>query len=364
MKNNILESVLLPKKFNFVKNFNVFAQKVCQNLPFSNILLISFDNDFFSFGYQIEQNLFSFGARVKSVIIKRDNLAELDDFLKEKSLVLEFRSIIIFNKKVLSHLNSFTKYSLPKIFYLQLTSDIYGTFESVAQIEHYFCTSEIDKTHILKTFSVRTLTLIDYIFCNNLIKSPLDLNFFQKVKRQLISALVCGESISIENFFKRLIVLEMSFNTKAECKNFSASVVCELMQKSPCDLQTIFIASKQIIKRYKQVLANRFTAKLSFSDRARLISFYSGKSLNKTLSGLYQQMLKIGGEINDGDIKEIKSLIKVFDKFVCKIESVKDAKPESDKQSRFLENKLQACIDVCGDTSFSINGMSFCRQKA
>ena len=321
MKNNDFEFVLTHEKIDFVKNFNIFAQKVCQNLPFSNVLLISFDSDFFSFGNQIEQNLLSHGARVKSVIIRQDNLSQIGDFIKKQSLVLEFRAIVVFNKKILCHLNSIAKFSLPKIFYLQVTSDVYYAFNSnrLISIDYFFCPNDIQKTNVLKTFSLRALALIDYIFCKALTKKPLDLDFFQKAKRQLVLSLVCGESETSDSLLKKLIMLEKDFSAKSECKSYSASVVCKLMQKSFCDLSTSFIASKQIIKRYKQVLSNRFTTKLSFSDRARLISFYSGKSLNYALGGLYKQLSIISGAISDSDVKEIKSLIKVFDRFVCMV---------------------------------------------
>ncbi len=355
------------EKTTFLINFNDFAQKICQKLPFSNILLIASDIEFFEFGNKIYNQLLEKGSKVQSVILKHNNLKQLDDFFKEKELILEFRGAIILNKQILCHLLS-SNHALPEIFYLQRTYDVYGIFENNnKKVEYYFYITDIDKSLILKNLAVRTLCLIDLVFYEELTKKQKDHQFFNKAKRQIISALIWLNDSNENNqeLFNLLIMLEKAFLANDKVKYFSASVCSFLMQNGLFHLETNFSASNKIVKKYKALLDNKFQNKISYSERARLVSFFSQEKIKFCLCALYNQLDEIKSNISLDDKKEIKSLIKAYDKLVYFIEKTNPIeKGAKSKQDLIKEHKLGTCISVCGDTHLSINGMTFVRQTS
>ncbi len=352
-----------------VFDFNDFTHKICQKLPFSNILLLMSDSEYFEFGNTIFNQFLNKGAKVHVALIKEDNFNQLDDLLSQKNLLLDFRGVVIFNKQILCHiLGGLTK--IPKVFYLQLSSDIYGIFDngkSQLEVERYFYPPNKNVCEILKIFAVRTLYLIDYIFCQALNKSPLDSQFFSRVKRLIVSAVTnindCEKNL--DEIFDVLIKLENLSTQKEKSKYFSASVTCYLMQNNFYHLQTNYLASKKIVKAYKNLLLNKKQEKIDLSTRARLVSYFSRQQINSCLMTLCNQMEKIDSDISLIDKREIITLLNIYNKFVCKIEKGLTINPaRKDIKSKLFGHKLDMCISVCGDTMLSINGMTFARQNS
>ena len=368
MNETIFNFDFMNKNAKFVHKIDDFAQNICQKLPFSNILIFSTDEDFFKFGSKIYNELLKKQLKVQVVVLGDNFTHQLDDFFKVKEVLQEFRGVVIFDKNILCHMLNYGV-KLPKIFYLQCSSDIYGIFDinkSEILIEYYFLITDFDRTTFIKIFSVRTLALIDYIFLNALTKNEIDLSYFSKIK----SLLVCGvTSLSCEQelqtLFSILIMVEKSFAKKQETKFFSANVSCYLMQKQYYDLKTNFLSSKKIIKNYIATFSNKYKNELCFSDRAKLVSFFSKENLNYCLSSLVKQTKQISANLSASDKQEIKSLLKVYNKFVSEIENKEiDCKNQKDKSCLLKNHKLDTCVSICGDTALSINGMTWVRQMS
>ena len=215
-------------------DFNDFTHKICQKLPFSNILLLMTDSEYFEFGNGIFNQFLVKGAKAHVALIKEDNFNQLDDLLSQKNLLFDFRGVVIFNKQILCHiLGGLTK--IPKLFYLQLSSDIYGIFDngkSQLEVERYFYLPNKNACEILKIFAVRTLYLIDYIFCQALNKNPLDSHFFSRTKRLIVSAVTSINDYErkLDEIFDILIKLEKLSTQKEESKYF---LVKNFDQKNP-----------------------------------------------------------------------------------------------------------------------------------
>ncbi len=354
------------KNTTFVFNFNDFAQNICQKLPFSNILILITETEFFEFGIEIYNKLSEKGNKVQSVVLKDNNLLQLDDFLKEKDLISEFRGVVAINKQILCHILS-SDFLLPKIFYLQTTTDIYGIFESneKTKVEYYFYITDIDKCRLLKNFAVRTLCLIDCLFYHSLTENQIDQHFFSKAKRQIISAILSFNDNKENNdeIFDLLIMLEKTFGIDNKIKCFSANVTSYLMQKNLYCLDTNFLASKQIIKKYKALLKNKFQSQISYSERARIVSFFINEKISNCLLALCKQLDKINIDVNFAMKAEIKNLIKVYDALISLIEKLSQSKSQDNNvQNNINQQKLKMCVSVCGDTHLSINGMTLARQ--
>ncbi len=348
-------------------NYVDFTQKICQKLPFSNILLLSTDEDFFDMGNKIFNELLENGIKIKTVIIKANNHSQLDELLKEKNIFLEFRAVVIFNKQILNYIK-LNGNIFPKIFYLQLESDIYGIFNTEQKnlvVEYFFYVPKIDKTIVLKNFLIRTLALIDYCFYNVLTQKAIDKAFFIRVKRYLVCAITTHKSEKdLDELFNILVLLEKMFALKPEINFCSANVACYLMQKSYYDLELNYFASKKIIKCYSQMLLNKYSSDLNFSERAKLVSFFSKEDINICLKSLSRQLKQINDSAYQIDKQEIKSLFKIYTKLYHEIKNINQINTKKNKKSRLYNHKLDMCISVCGDTKFSINGMTLARQMS
>ncbi len=356
---------LTYKNIYLLRDFNDFTQKICQKLPFSNILLLATDSEFFELGAPIFNQLIRNGVKVQTVIIKEKNFAQLDDFFKAKNLFLEFRGVIVFNKWILKYLQNSSAIFF-KIFYMQRGGDIYGIFNcenKESSFEYNFFLANIDKTILLKNFLIRTLDLIDYLICNALSEKEVDRLFFSKVKRLIVCAVTTytKSQENLERLFNLLIILEKTF-AKKEGHYFSANVVCYLMQKEYYDLEMNFVASKKIVKRYNEMLLNKSEHHLSFSERARLVSLFSKEKINTCLNSICKQLEKIKDNFYEVDKEEIKSLLKIYTKLLSEIEKDSCTDIKEDKHSRLYNHKLDECVNVCGDTKLSINGMTLARQ--
>ncbi len=366
LKGGNLMAEKLSEQICFVHSFGDFVQKTCQKLPFSNILLLATDVEFFEFGFKIYNLFLEKGNKVETVIIKDKNLLQLQDFFKAKDTISEFRGVIVFNKQFLCHILS-GWCELPNIFYLHCSSDIYGIFESnnKTQVEYYFYLTDIDKNDILKCIAIRTLCLIDYVFYINLTKLQIDQQFFSALKRTIVLSITALDNSEENNkkLFRLSFIIEKFLSHKAEIRYFSATVSSYLMKNNLYDLEVNFMASKLIIKKYKALLKNKFQSQISFSERAKLVSFFSKNSINCCLDAMRKQLDRIKDNIMDK--QEIKSLIKAYDKLVSFIdETVLTKNNEKDKRELIENHKLNTCVSVCGDTNLSINGMTWARQMS
>ena len=117
LKDTIFPTTQKDKNITFVHNLDDFALKICQKLPFSNLLVLMTDCDFFEFGNSFCSLLLKNGNKVQSVVLKDFFPNQLNSFLKAKNTILEFRAIIVFNKQILLHLIN-SKQDFHKIFYL------------------------------------------------------------------------------------------------------------------------------------------------------------------------------------------------------------------------------------------------------
>ena len=158
-------------------------------------------------------------------------------------------------------------------------------------------------------------------------------------------------------------MLEKMFSDDEKSKCFSASVASYLMQKSPYCLDINFLASKQIIKKYKDVLKNKFQNQISYSERARLVSFFINEKISNCLLALCKQLDKINIDVSSATKTEIKNLTKAYDAIIGLIEKLSPNKSqENNEQDNINKQKLEMCVSVCGDTHLSINGMTLARQ--
>ncbi len=327
------------------------------------------DSEYFEFGNTIFNQFSIKGTKAHIVLIKEDNFRQLDDLLKEKNLIIDFRGVVIFNKQILCHILGGLE-KIPKIFYLQLSSDIYGIFDSgksQIEVERYCYLPNKNAYKILENFAVRTLYLIDYIFCQAITKSPLDCHFFSKAKRLIVSAVTSLEDYekNLDYLFDKLIELEKIPSQKEESKYFSANTTCYLMQNTFYHLQTNYLASKKIVKQYNNLLLNKKQETIDLSSRARLVSYLSRQEINSCIKSICNQIDKIDIEISLIDKEEIKTLFKIYNKFVCKIEKGLPVKTtKNNKKRKLYSHKLDICVSVCGDTNLSINGMTFVRQNS
>ncbi len=352
----------------FLHNLDDFAQKISQKLPFSNILILSTDSDFFDFGKAIYDKLLEKGSKVQCALLNDNFTSQLNDLFCANNLLKEFRGVVVFNKQILCHILGLSDIKFI-IFYLQCSSDIYGIFnnrKNQSFIQRYFYITNIDKNILLKNLSVRTLCLIDYIFCQVLTNGKIDQLFFIKLKRLLVLALsiVDGEQTS-ESLFNFLVVIEKMFALKNEAEYFSSNVACYLMGKDYYHLETNFCASKQIVKKYSNMLLKRQESQISYSERAKLVSFFSGEDINVCLKSINMQLNKLCTKLSMEYKNEIKSLIKIYEKLACQIKKVSLENNNKTKKEELLKrHKLEMCVSVCGDTPLSINGMSLVRQMS
>ena len=102
--------------------------------------------------------------------------------------------------------------------------------------------------------------------------------------------------------------------------------------------------------------------KISLSERAKLVSFFSKRQIINSLRSLNQQIPKIKGEVGYSDKEQINCLIRAYNKLKSHLES--QGAPISLSQDEYQKNKLDTCISVCGDTNQSINGMTALRQQS
>ena len=366
LKDAIFPTTEKDKNITFVHNLDDFALKICQKLPFSNLLLLMTDSEFFEFGNSFCSSLLKNGNKVQSVVLKDFFPNQLNSFLKAKNTILEFRAVIVFNKRILLHLIN-SKQVFLKIFYLQTSCDIYGIFDynSNFSLEHYFYVSSIDKNIVLKNFAVRTLCLIDYIFFSAITQKSFNQLFFNNAKKLIICAITEADysEQNLNSLFTYLIQLEKIFSNEEKTKYFSANTTCYLMQKDYYDLQINFLASKKIASNYTSMLLNKYKTKISFSERANLVSFFTNQPLNICLKTLYKQLQQISAKISLAEKQEIKSLLKAFAKLCVQIQQI-NFDNQKNKHYSLINHKLDMCVSVCGDTCLGINGMTLARQMS
>ena len=363
MEKGILENLkfnfLTNEKVEFVHNFDEIASKISQILPFSKILLISSDDDFFEFGNNFFCKLVGSDLNAINLIYNHNIDKQVEDLISDYSFI-DVRGIIVFSKKVLFTLIDKCP-KIEKIFFVLKDVDTFGIFFNNSKNVHYFLNDNLfDEKYLIKSLAIKTVHLIDYAFRNALINQRVDTTFFSNQKKKLVSAL-----FDLEDFINKKKKL---FNLNLELENlicksnypFCSINVCSfLFIKDFFDFDCSFNFSIDVIKKVKAFLSAKLVnEKIDYSERAKIVSFLTNQDINTTLLDLKRQI----EFIEDFDViqlkQELKKLVLLYQNFCIRL-------PKSnDENSKSLKNKqlIKTCLSVSGDTKFSLNCNTYFRE--
>lgn len=348
-------------KIDFDLNFDEIATKINQILPFSLILVLCTDDDFFEFGNQLCQNLREKGLKLVSLVYNQNLTAQIDDLIAKFSFDC-VRGIVVFSKKALSKLVD-KKVKVERIFFVQKNADVSGVFFNSYNlgtenlINYYFNKEYFNEIYLRKSFCVKTLYLIDYSFRNQLFNQRIDTLYFSNFKKKLVSAILYLDEF--ENNAEKLFFLNLELEyliSKSDYTLCSVNVCSQLCSKDFFNLENCFYFSKLVIKKIKDFLSGKMDIEnIDYSERAKTICFLLNQNLFETLSELKEQCEKIENPDFSLLKQEIKKLILLYQKFFCKVK---------DYEEIFCidENLAKTCLSVAGDTKFSINSLTAFRE--
>ena len=351
--------ILESENLEFDLDFNEIAQKISQILPFSSIIIICNQNDFFKFADDFCSLLRGFGLKVTTLVYNQNITFQVEDLVKEYSF--EKRGVIFFCKNALkAFLNS--DVCIEQVFFIQTNCDTYHLFFNLSnktKSVHYFLSSRFfDVNTLKKSLAVKTMHLIDYAFRNTLFGYRVDTLFFSCVKRKLVNALLCLESEqqNINALFHFDIELDYLFY-ESDYNLCSANVCAFLMNKDFFNLDIAYSFSELIIKFCKDFLSGKIkNENLNYSERASLICLYLKKDKYKVLTDLNKQVQKIKSTNLNGVKEQLKKLILIYQKFSKKTQN------EQTKSLTYKKNENIIAI-LSGDTEFSINCMTAFREN-
>ena len=300
MENRILErkslDFLTNEKVDFYSSFDEIAHKISQILPFSKLLLISTDNDFFDFASQLFNKLSSLGLKVVNIIYNQNVSGQIEDLIEDYPFE-DHRGIITFSKTVLFKLNQ-NCVKIEKIFFVQKQLDTYGIFFNFNGIKnkniHYIlCDRLFDEQYAKKSFAIKTVHLIDYVFRNQLLNQRADTIFFLSQKKKLVNALMALKSFCLNKQMLFRLNLELENSICKSIYPFGAINVCTfLFCKDFFEFKSAFHFSNALIQKLKGVLSGKIVEEK-----------IGAKIVLKALTMPVRQIAKNAG-VDDGAIVE------------------------------------------------------------
>ena len=353
---------LTNEKVDFYSSFDEIAHKISQILPFSKLLLISTDNDFFDFASQLFNKLSSLGLKVVNIIYNQNVSGQIEDLIEDYPFE-DHRGIITFSKTVLFKLNQ-NCVKVEKIFFVQKQLDTYGIFFNFNGIKnkniHYIlCDRLFDEQYAKKSFAIKTVHLIDYVFRNQLLNQRADTIFFLSQKKKLVNALMALKSFCLNKQMLFRLNLELENSICKSIYPFGAINVCTfLFCKDFFEFKSAFHFSNALIQKLKGVLSGKIVEeKIDYSERAKIIHFLTNQDILKTIEDMKNQANSIG-DINFNNIKqEIKKLVMLYQDFCLGIDE-NNINNYNVKQ----EELAKTCLTLSGDTGFSINTCTALRE--
>ena len=347
------------ENIDFDLNFDEIAYKISQILPFSSILIIGKEQDFFHFGWRFCSLLRGLGLKPISLIYNQNIEEQICDLTREYPF--EKRGVIFFCKQALKTFLD-TDVQIEKVFFVQTNCNTYQIFlgkNALTKRVHYFFNRlYFDISIVRKSLSVKTLHLIDYAFRNALFDYRVDTLFFSYLKKKLVSALMFLESEQINKSELYFLDLELDYLfAKSDYVFCSANVCAYLSEKSFFDLDACFYFSGIIIKECKYFLSGKMQKEnLNYSERASIISLFLRKDKYQVLTHLNAQVSLVKNTNLNGIKKQIEKLVLLYQKFSKKIENAQ-------VEELINEHGHQIIARLSGDTEYSINCMTAFRES-
>ena len=146
----------------FIHDFDEIVVKISQILPFSKILLVLNDDDFFEFGNNFSYKLVGAGLKAINLIYNHNIDKQVEDLISDYSFE-DVRGIIVFSKKVLFTLID-KCLKIEKIFFVQKDIDTFGIFfsnNSTKNVHYFFNENLFDEKYLRKSLAIKTVHLID-----------------------------------------------------------------------------------------------------------------------------------------------------------------------------------------------------------
>lgn len=356
-----ISSLFTAENVAFDLSFDEITQKISQILPFSKVVIICCEDDFFSFGKRFFYKLNDYGLKPINLVYSRNIIFQIEDLCREYCFE-DVRGVIVFDKKALNKIVQLNL-SVKKIFYIQTNSDTYGIFynqknlDIEKEVNYFFNENLLDVFELRKSLALKTVHLIDYAFKNTLYNQRVETAFFSGVKKKLVSALFCleGDFDAKKLFYLDLELDYLIFNSDYP---FCSVNVCSFLFNKDFFIKDIaFYFSNLVVKCCKNFLSGKTVFEnIDYSDRAKTVSFLLNADQNQILRDLKEQITSIC-DFNLVSVKqEIKKLIMLFQKFNYK-------KSEKVIFSLSQTEMAKTCLTVSGDTKFSVNFLTAFREN-
>ncbi len=349
----------MQQKLVFTNDFEKILSIISQTLPFSKVVIIIEDNDFFNFGKDFSKKLTETGMQAINLIYSQNITSQVEDLIKEFSFI-DVRGVVVFSKQVLLSLTK-KDIGVEKIFFIQKHIDVYGIFFNtnnlINKTTYFFDYNAFSEQYLRKSLAIKTVHLIDYAFKNALLKNRVETLYFTKLKKELVDAVVLIEDFSA-NYIKlyNLNLRLESLTCQSGYPFCSANVCSYLFCKDFFNFNCSFYCSLEVIKRVKTFLKSKLKSQsFSYIERAKTLAFLSGENKNQILKNFNEQVANIDSDNLPTIKNQIEKLVLIYQKF---IEKVVD-KPAYENAS---EQLFSLCVSLSGDTCYSINSGTALRE--
>lgn len=261
------------EKVFFCHGVQEISKQISLILPYSKVIMLWIETEYFDFGKDLHHALLSHGIKVYNIIVKDNFCSSKENFLNLEIMAEDCRAVICCNKKLFSFvISENTKIEFG--FYIQEGGCLNGLLvpkffikdggvlrlqSRRAQGYIIIDTVKLDQKNVIKDLAVQTLMLLDYVFRLELLGGPIELNFYSKVFALLKSALKKVYSVGEERL---LILTELSLSIQQllcekQCFYSCACTVLSFLQTGDF-FTNDFECAKKIANLYKSSLIKTF----------------------------------------------------------------------------------------------------------